>query len=156
MNAPTIDRAKRTIVVSKEYYRKSCIFGEEEYTELIGIQRDFPRFRIVVKKEKNNNVFKNITLDFMVEYIDAHDDAAKTIMDKFLILRGKKKENGKYSAVSFFELKTWFLNTFPEIKDVVDEAREVSSTLLLEAAENAKKHKEERIKRKEEQNNECK
>ena len=89
----------------------------------------------------------------MIKYIKSHDDSNGSLWDKFRILRGEKEENGIFTKVSHFELQKWFSDTFPEIKDKVDDARETKLKLLREAAENAEKHRAEREKRRAVQSN---
>ena len=140
-----ICREKRTIVVNKEFYKKSCVYGTAEYNELKEVQSDFPKFKIVVKTVKKNDPFKNIDTNFMIDYIEIHDDEKKSIRAKFDILCGNVAgEDGKFSKVSFFELKEWFLNTFPEIKDRVKDAKNRSANLLEEAKRNAANHRKNR------------
>ena len=74
-----ICREKRIILVNKEFYKASNEYGSEAYKELMGAQKDFPKFKVVVKTVKNKNEFKNIDIDFMVAYISAHDDEKKSI-----------------------------------------------------------------------------
>ena len=74
--------------------------------------------------------------------IEAHDDENKTVMNQYEVLAGlKEDEGGKLARVSFFELKKWFLNTYPELEEQVVEARKHSNELLAKAAENAKNYK---------------
>jgi hypothetical protein len=140
-----ICREKRIILVNKEFYKASREYGSEECKELMSAQRDFPKFKLVVKTVKKNDPFKNIDTDFMRDYITAHDDDSKSIMTKFDILSGNAKdEDGKLGKVSFFELKEWFLNTFPDIKENVENVKMRSAKLLAEAKENARQHKNNR------------
>jgi hypothetical protein len=140
-----ICREKRTILVSKEYYKEACVYGTDAYECLKGAQRDFPKFKVVVKTVKNKSEFKNIDTDFMIAYISAHDDEQKSIRAKYDILCGNAEgEDGKLGRVSFFELKEWFLNTFPEIKDTVKAAKKRSASLLEEARVNAENHRRNR------------
>ena len=68
-----------------------------------------------------------------------------SIKKKFDILRGESVgEDGKLGRVSFFELKQWFLNTFPEIEDTVKAAKKRSSDLLAEAKANAEDHRRQK------------
>ena len=145
MRAPEVSRKDRTIVISKEFDKKSSIVGSREYYELIEIQKNFSDYNIVIRSSKKKSDFSNIDLDFMIDYITAHDDAEKSKMEAFKILRGETEgEDGKFSKVSFFELKEWFLGTFPEIEDRVDEAKKRSARLLNEAKENARIHRKSR------------
>ena len=154
MNAPIIDRKAERIIITREFDRLSSVFDTKEYRTLVQLQRNHPNFDVVVQKDKHRKkIQSNFTNEFMAKYIKSHDDNSGSIMDKFLILRGKKEDNGKLTKVSHFELQKWFIDTFPEIKDRVDDAKETTSKLMREAAENAEKHRVEREKRKEEQGN---
>ena len=146
MRNPEIIRDKKTIVVSKEFYKQASFYGSEEYKTLVEIQAAHPSFKIVVKSFKKNDPFKHVTLEFMVTYIEKHD-ADGSIKKNFEILSGMKEgEDGKLGKVSFFELKEWFLNTYPEIQDKVKEAKKRSSDLLEAAKENAERYRESKEK----------
>ena len=148
MNAPTIDRKTERIIITSEFDRQSSNPFTKEYRTLLQLQRNHPTFDVVVQKDKHRKRLQsNFTKEFMIKYIKSHDDSNGSIMDKFLILRGEKKENGKFTKVSHFSLQKWFIDTFPEIKDKVDDAKVTTSTLMREAAENAEKHRLEREKK---------
>ena len=154
MNAPTIDRKTERILITREFDRASSNPFSKEYKILLKLQRDNPTFDVVIQKDKHRKTLQgNFTIDFMTKYIKSHDDSNGSIMDKFLILRGEKEENGKFTKVPHFRLQKWFIGIFPEINDKVEDARETTSRLLREAEENAEKHRAERKKRKEEQGN---
>ena len=154
MNAPIIDRKTERIIITREFDRVSSNPFTKEYKILLKLQRDNPTFDVVIQKDKHRKTLQhNFTIDVMTKYIKSHDDSNGSIMDKFLILRGEKEENGKFTKVPHFRLQKWFIGTFPEIKDKVDDARETTSKLMQEAAENAEKHSAERKKRKEVQSN---
>lgn len=144
MKRPVVDREKKAVVVSKEYYKKSNIVGTEEYYELIEIQKNFRNFKIIIQTAKKNSTFKHLSLKFMEDYIRNHDDEENSIMRNFKTLRGEDLDYGKLGAVSFFELKEWFLNTFPEIIDRVEDAKKRSSQLLEDAKKNAENHRKSR------------
>jgi hypothetical protein len=146
MKTPEIIRDKKTIVVSKEFYKQASFYGSNEYNMLVEIQAAHPSFKIVVKSFKKNDPFKNLTLEFMAAYIKEHD-ADGSIKKNFEILSGTKEgEDGKLGKVSFFELKEWFLNTYPEIQYNVDQAKKRSSDLLEAAKKNAKSYREAKEK----------
>ena len=154
MNAPIVERKTERIIITREYDRMASNPFSKEYKHLVRIQRENPAFEIVVQRDKHRKTLQNnFTIDFMTKYIKSHDDTNGSIYDKFLILRGEKAENGNFTKVSHFQLQKWFIGTFPEIKDKVDDARETTSKLLKEAAENAEKHRAEREKQKGGQNN---
>ena len=130
------------IEISKAFEKRASVFGSMEYTELANACKAFPKFRVSVKSPKKKDAFANVNREFIVAYIEAHDDANKTVMEQYKILAGlKEDEGGKLARVSFFELKKWFLNTYPELEEQVNEAKKRSNELLAKAAENAKNYK---------------
>ena len=54
----------------------------------------------------------------MEKYIEAHDDAEKSIMAEYQMLRGESEEAKVIHArsASFLEIRAWFLKTFPAIE----------------------------------------
>lgn len=117
-NAVRFNHAKRTIEITKSFDKASCRFGSPEYNALQIARRDYPDYRIVVKKpSKPVDHFGGLPYDFMEKYIASHDNAEKN-MATFMDLRGKSDEAQffGYSSVSYGEIKAWFLRTYPEIE----------------------------------------
>ena len=62
---------------------------------------------------------KGLDTNYMERYIKAHDDAENTILKEFYALRGLDENGAKKElaqAVSYGELKMWFLATYPEVE----------------------------------------
>ena len=118
MKRPVVDREKKAVVVSKEYYKKASVVGTEEYYELIEIQKNFRNFKIIIQTAKKNSTFKHLSLKFMEDYIRNHDDEENSIMRNFKILRGEEFADGKLGAVSFFELKEYIPHSSPVFADI--------------------------------------
>ena len=104
MNAPTIDRKTERILITREFDRASSNPFSKEYKILLRLQRENPAFDVVIQKDKHRKTLQSeFTIKFMTKYIESHDDSNGSIMDKFLILRGEKEENGKFTKVSHFK-----------------------------------------------------
>ena len=54
----------------------------------------------------------------MEKYIKAHDDDKQSIINEYLMLRGKSDDALEIQAgsASFLEIRSWFLKTFPAIE----------------------------------------
>lgn len=115
-----INETKRTIEVTKAFYKEASKFGTREYRELQEVRRDYPNFKVVTNKTASkSNGFKGLTLEYMENYIKGHD-TDNEIMSEFNILCGKDQEGNKVEfaeSASYGEIKKWFLNKYPQIKE---------------------------------------
>ena len=115
-----INEAKRVIEVTKGFYKEASKFGTREYRELQEVRRDYPNFKVVTNKTASkSNGFKGLTLEYMENYIKGHD-TDNEIMSEFNILCGKDQEGKKVEfaeSASYGEIKKWFLNKYPQIKE---------------------------------------
>ena len=77
----------------------------------------FSNYRVVVKTQ-NRRKSNSLSYDDMAKYIVNHDESGE-IMDEFLIKRGLKADkDNKISIVSLPKIKTWFFDTYPELKKI--------------------------------------
>lgn len=110
-----INFANNTIEISKAFASKAKIYGSDEYNLLVKVRKENADFAVVVvsvaKKPTKNS---RITLADMKRYISFHDDEQKSKMSEFEAMRNAK-ENGELQAKSFFEIKKWFFEAFPEV-----------------------------------------
>ena len=82
-------------------------------------RRDYPGYKVTVGKTKEaKNIYAGLDYDYMEKYIKAHDDDAQSIMNEYLMLRGKSDDALEIQAgsASFLEIRSWFLKTFPAIE----------------------------------------
>lgn len=115
-----INRAKRTIEISKTFEKAASRYGSDEYIALTAAQQDNPGFsvKIISAKSKNTNPYAGLDYDFMKKYIEKHDDDKHSNMTEFLEMRAQDElsiELGAKSA-SFHEILDWFLEVYPEVK----------------------------------------
>ena len=115
-NAVRINRSKRTIEVTKSFDKAASRFGTDEYQAMQQVRKDYPDFAIVVKTVRTKaDHFAGLTYDFMEKYIASHDDA-EARMAEFDDLRATSDEALAIGAeaISYGEIKAWFLRTYPE------------------------------------------
>ena len=116
----TINMKKNAIEMTKKFAKAAAKFGTPEYKQLQEARRDYPTFSVKTVSQKpatKKNTFKGLTYEYMEMYIEKHDDADKSIMAEYLMLRGKTDEAEEALAESFtyLEMKDWFLKKFPAI-----------------------------------------
>lgn len=117
-----INEKKMAIEMTKKFAAAARKFGTQEYRDLQEARRDYPNFKVVTVTRKatgKQDTYKGLTYPFMEAYIQKHDDAEQSIMDEYLTLRGlteAAKEN-LLEPYSYYEMKTWFLKTFPAITE---------------------------------------
>ena len=130
MKTMTVNYKNSTIELSTTFANKSSIFGSSEYNKLQECRRDYPNYEIVIvgKSRKAKDNYKGLTLTYIRNYIENHNDEKA------------KKEFAKIFdedklMVSFLDVRTWFLSTFPEIDKDIKERNEI----IAKAKESRKK-----------------
>ena len=131
----TINYASNTIELTQKESKAAGKVGTEAFKEMLSLMQQFPNYKIQViarATTKKSCDYKGLTYDNMKKYIQAHDDEQKTIMAEFEMLRGESNEakNALAESCSYQEIKEWFLNKFPAIKQF----HEMRSKMLTAAA----------------------
>ena len=117
-----VNHETRTIEMNKTFADKASRFGSEEYNALMLAREQNPGYTVKVVTRKTTKSdkpsFKGLTYEYMEKYIVAHDDEEKSIMGEYKMLTATcdGAEEMLLEAVSYHEIKDWFFDTFPEIK----------------------------------------
>ena len=117
-NSVRVLRSSRTIEVTKAFDKASSRYGTAAYEAMQKVLQDNPGFRVVVKATKvKADLYKGLTYEFMEKYIASHDDA-ESRMAEFDNLRATSDEALAVGAeaLSYGEIKAWFLRTYPEFE----------------------------------------
>lgn len=118
--------------------KKAMIFGSDEYKALQEARRDYPNYRVVEKKIKNKSEFGKLTMKTIKAYVEKHGSDRQKNDLEIMTQKGVDMETGEYmEAASFFAIKGWFLNTFPELKAQRAEHRQKVQEILRDAADRA-------------------
>lgn len=120
MKTIAINHKNRTIVITKAFDKMASIYGSDEYIMLREAKLDNPGYKVVVKSTKQKKeTFKGLDYSYMEKYIIAHNDEDETIMKEFEMMRATSEEAKALlvEPASYFEVKEWFLATFPEIAE---------------------------------------
>ena len=143
MTAITINAKNRTIELTKAFATASSKYGTDEYAELQIVRKDYPNYKVVTiarKAPKNDKpTYKGLTYEYMEKYIMAHDDENQTIMNEYLVLRGKSEaEEDLETSFNYQKMKDWFVDKYPEIANFHQKRTE-----LIEKAQQKKATKRE-------------
>ena len=89
----TISARTHSLVLTKSFAAKAAIFGTDEYKMLQEARRDYPGYKVTVGKTKEaKNIYAGLDYDYMEKYIKAHDDDKQSIINEYLMLRGKSDD----------------------------------------------------------------
>jgi hypothetical protein len=126
----TINYTSMTIEMTKAESKAAGKFGTDAYKDLIAALQQFPNYKILVVTRaatKKSSDYKGLTYDYMEKYIQAHDNEEKSIMAKYMDLRGESEEakDALADSCSYKEIKKWFLEQFPAIKQFHEKRSEM-------------------------------
>ena len=114
-----INMNKKTIELTKAEMKNAMEFGTKEYNNLQVARRDYPDYKVVeIKAKKNTSDFANLKMADIKGYVEKYGSEEQKASFAFISKRSVN-EDGEYSEPqSFFQIKTWFLNEFPEFKQI--------------------------------------
>ena len=138
MNPIKIDRNEEQIIINSGFAKMADRYGSKEYRMLQKCRDDYPTFKVItrtINKKPNKESYKGLTYDYMRSYIEAHCPNPTIALAYFeeLLLRGKCRKEG----YTYGKIKKWFLNTFPEVKEIIAEGELLLTTQNTNLIENA-------------------
>ena len=77
----TINYKNSTIEITKSFEKQASVYGSQAYNELREARAEFPTYRLAIKTRKSSSGFKGMDYDFMVAYIEKHDNAEERKAD---------------------------------------------------------------------------
>ena len=142
MNANIIEKK---IVMTTTEAKAAGKIGTKEFDELGVLMERYPTFTIeVVKPAKTKSKFKGMNTEYMVAYIDSHDEANREENKKqFNLLRGRDDEGNRIPGApvaTIGELQQWFVLKYPEVEPNFDKFEE-----LLKETKKAAKAKKSKV-----------
>ena len=119
-NTLKIDFAKEQIIMDRTFAQKVTDTSSAEYRHLQEVRRDYPDFKVVlrkIKKNPNKETYKGRTDDYMRNYILTHEDDknALIVLAEFSEMRQISRCHSQ--AKRYPVIKNWFLEKYPEIKN---------------------------------------
>ena len=115
-NEMIIDKASKTLTVTKDFMMKAGQFGTPEFEKALEAKQNFPDFTLVVRTIKRNSekwTYGKLTYDRMEDFIQNHEKDVETREAKLkefeLVKAWAKTQKAAYAKV-----KEWFLNEYKE------------------------------------------
>ena len=110
-----VDDKNKKLVMDRKFDAARKIVGSKEYYLLQMAKNDNPEYDVVLKHIKKNpekQAYKNLTYDYMREYVRRHPHAKERSEELEEMILRAKCHLAKYSNV-----KSWFLAAYPDIDD---------------------------------------
>lgn len=118
-NNITFDAITNTITITKNFYIASKEYGSEEQKMLADIQKEYPNMKIAVKSARTGNrrsEYKGLTYDYMRRFIRIMDRENVITFDDVIA----HYENFGYESGKLYQsVKEWFLETYPNHRDMI-------------------------------------
>lgn len=134
-----INSTKRALEVTREFYKKTRIFGSAENIELNEAMKAYPAYRVTYKSTPKRKIENRIDTKDMMLYIEKHSGKDSPQMKAFLELRGKTvKEAGNRAdaeeSASLPIMREWFFTVYPELENKTEKRANRINEILAEAA----------------------
>lgn len=133
----TINATANTIEMTKEFAKKAKYYGTEEYTQLQKARKDYPTYSVVTRKSVSKESYKGLTINYMYNYIKKHpetvvmeDNTEMSTLEVFREIAGLDESGKKIVNVEtafYGEIRAWFLDIYPEVKDQKDNIKKLLS-----------------------------
>lgn len=129
-----VDDKNRRLIMDRQFDRNRKIVGSKEYDLLQRAKADHPQYEVVlrhIKKNPEKQVYKNMTYDYMREYISKHPFAEER-MKEF----DEKTLRARCHVEKYAKVKEWFLAAYPDISDFTPAQFEEKRALANPVIEN--------------------
>ena len=131
----TINYNNNTIELTTAEMKEAQKYGSDMYNMVREARIDNPGFKVKeVKTKKTKNDFSDLNLKTIKTYVEKNGTEDQKKDFKFLTTKTVTEDGEYHEAQSFFEIKKWFLNQFPELKKARKDYRKKVQK-IYEAAE---------------------
>ena len=117
-NRLLINHTNRTLVMDRTFAKYAANTRSEEYAHLQKVRQDYPDYQVIRRQIKINNnkeTYRGLTYEYMEDYILTHG-TPEEIKKNLKIYDEKKLISECHSKARRYPvIKSWFLETFPEI-----------------------------------------
>lgn len=117
-NKLLINHANRTIIMDRTFAKYAANTRSEEYAHLQRVRQDYPEYEVIRCKINSNNnkeTYRGLTYEYMEDYILSHG-TPEEIKKNLKIYDEKKLISECHSKARRYPvIKSWFLETYPEI-----------------------------------------
>lgn len=137
-----INDSKRTITITKEFKKRTAIYGSTERNVLQQAMSDCPNYRVVTKSAPKRKFEDRITMKDILYYVENHSGKDSPEMKQLEELRGKSAKDAESifdfeESASFKDIKEWFFATYSDLAEKTQKRQNRIDEILAEAAKNA-------------------
>ena len=140
-----INETKNEIIVSKAEYTKAMKVGTVEFEDLFRAKQLFPRAKVVIRKSEGKQHYKNLTKQFMLNYVKANDKDYLETFEKLFKSIGDTyydEEATEYKEITFFYVRRQFLVKYPQFmtpsdREKFEKAKKENNTNNIETSAEA-------------------
>ena len=130
----TINFNNNTIELSTSELKAASVYGSDAYRELMNARRDNPGFVVrEIKTKRAKSDFAGLDMKTIAAYVEKHGTPEQKANFAFLSKRTVSADGEYHEAQSFFQIKSWFLNEFTEIRQSRKDFREKVQRIYDEA-----------------------
>lgn len=114
-----------TLVMTKAFYKKACMFGSEEYYMLRDAKAHNDGYTVAFKCDiAKKKTYGGLSFKTMEAYIMTQPNSEARLMEYEVVKQIAEIKGGKYPLT-----KKWFLMTYPEFKKNEVSAQEQATNL---------------------------
>ena len=129
-----VEHRTHEIIITKRMEAACRKYGSEAYNKLKAVRADNPDFAVVVRTMAKSKTRLKLNYDFMMAYIQKHDDEENTAMTKFKEMiayeakqqKLKKQDGNLIKVAAYKDVRKWFLERFPEVKDYIENTKKAA------------------------------
>ena len=140
-----INHAKKALEISKKFDKEASVFKSTANNILREAQQAYPNYRVIVKSPSKKTLESRIKMKDILYYVEKHSGKDSKEWQALEELRGNSAKELKdmskdgrifeiEETASFFAIKKWFFETYPEIQQRVEKRKKRIEELVSGAA----------------------
>ncbi len=133
-----VNYTNNSIELTESEVDAASAYGSDAYRELLNARTENPGFAIrVIKGKRSKSDFAELNMKTIRSYVEKHGTDEQKAHFAFITKRTIDDDGEYCEPQSFFQIKSWFLNEFPEIrqsrKDYRAEVQRIYNEALAKA-----------------------
>ena len=129
-----VNYTTNAIELTKSELKAASVYGSDAYRELLKARNENPGFAVrEVKVKRAKADFAGLDMKAIRAYVEKHGTDEQKAKFAFITKRTVNVDGEYCEAQSFFQVKSWFLKEFPEIRQSVRDYREKVQRIYNEA-----------------------
>lgn len=115
-----VDFITNTITITKKFYEDSKEYGTEAYRTLKAVREENPQMEVVISSTNRKSSLKGIDYRYMRRFVSVMDRENLSVFES--VIAHFEDLYGNNSTKVFNEVRSWFLDNYPDHKEMVVES----------------------------------